>query len=174
MVRWCGRLVGSRNLIVGRARDWLTSVAMARQERSAGFVVFIEDDIARSAGHEREFLLLDYGRHWDYPKGHVEPGEDDLTAARRELFEETGIQSFETVPGFGREVEYYFKSNRHGIVHKTVAFFLARIDSRSVRLSSEHVGHAFLPFSQACERLTFQTARSLLVDVRSFLRQGRH
>ncbi len=144
---------------------------MLRHERSAGFVVFIEDDIARDAGHDREFLLLDYGRHWDYPKGHVEPGEVDLTAARRELFEETGIQTFDTVPGFAREVEYFFKSNRHGIVHKTVAFFLARIHHRSVRLSSEHVGHDFLPFDQAYERLTFQTARSLLQDVRSFLTQ---
>ena len=34
---------------------------------------------------EPHFLLLDYGRYWDYPKGHVEKGEDDLAAGREEM-----------------------------------------------------------------------------------------
>lgn len=28
---------------------------------------------------------------WGFPKGHVDPGEDTLTAARREVTEETGL-----------------------------------------------------------------------------------
>lgn len=30
---------------------------------------------------------------WDIPGGHIEPGESALKAAKRELFEETGLRS---------------------------------------------------------------------------------
>jgi 8-oxo-dGTP pyrophosphatase MutT (NUDIX family) len=34
-------------------------------------------------------------RNWDFPKGRVEPGEDPLAAARREVREETLIEDLE-------------------------------------------------------------------------------
>jgi len=36
-------------------------------------------------------LLLRVYNYWDCPKGEVEPGEDPLAAAKREVLEETGI-----------------------------------------------------------------------------------
>ena len=133
---------------------------MARQERSAGFVIFYRDP---EPGGAPEFLLLDYGRHWDFPKGHVEKGEDDLTAARRELAEETGITDAELVPPFHHEITYFFRHSRRGLVRKTVIFFLGRTSTRQVTLSREHTGYAFLPYSQALERTTFPSARKLLM-----------
>ena len=44
---------------------------MAREERSAGFLIFHRRPGADGADNVR-FLLLDYGRHWDFAKGHVE------------------------------------------------------------------------------------------------------
>src|SRR5450432_4086896 len=105
---------------------------MSRQERSAGFVIFHQDASAANAGEGVEFLLLDYGRHWDFVKGHVEAGEDDMAAAIRELKEETGLSSPHLVAGFRREVTYYFRHKRHGLVRKTVVFFLARVETRDV------------------------------------------
>ena len=61
-----------------------------------------------------EFLLLDYGRFWDYPKGHVEKGEDDKTAALRELTEETGIEEVELHDGFRHEITYFFRDRKKG------------------------------------------------------------
>ena len=70
--------------------------------------------IARSAGvlvyripprrKGPEFLVLDYGRFWDYPKGHVEKGEDDVAAALREMREETGVAQVELHEGFRHEM----------------------------------------------------------------------
>jgi 8-oxo-dGTP pyrophosphatase MutT (NUDIX family) len=41
------------------------------------------------------FLLLRAYRNWDFPKGVVEPGEDPLAAARREVREETLIRDLQ-------------------------------------------------------------------------------
>ncbi|MEL7237388.1 MAG: NUDIX domain-containing protein, partial [Planctomycetota bacterium] len=92
---------------------------------------------------ERAFLLLDYGRHWGYPKGHLEKGEDDITAARRELKEETGIKDVDIVDGFTFEIVYNFHSGTKGPIRKVVAFFAGRVESEDVYLSEEHIGYAW-------------------------------
>jgi len=132
---------------------------MARQERSAGFIVF---NPPAAGFHSIEFLLLDYGHHWDFPKGHLEKGENDFAAAIRELSEETGLINPRVVPGFHQEIVYFFRHKRHGVVRKTVIFFLAATDSRQIKLSDEHCGFAFLPFEAAVKRLTFPNARQVL------------
>lgn len=134
-----------------------------RHERSAGFVLF-----RRPAGREPLFLLLDYGRHWDFPKGHVEPGEDDLTAARRELEEETGITQITQLAGFAREIDYIFRA-RGRAVGKTVIYFLAETPVSHVTLSDEHCGFAWLPGPDAMARLTFATCRDVLQHARERL-----
>jgi 8-oxo-dGTP pyrophosphatase MutT (NUDIX family) len=142
---------------------------MAREERSAGFVIFHQNAAVDGAAGA-EFLLLDYGRHWDFVKGHVEKGEDDIATAIRELKEETGLSSPHLADGFCREVTYYFRHKRHGLVRKTVVFFLARVETRDVVISNEHCGFAFLPFEQAIRRLTFATAREILRAASDFMK----
>jgi bis(5'-nucleosidyl)-tetraphosphatase len=137
---------------------------MERRERSAGILIFSE----RRA--ERTYLLLDYGKHWDYPKGHVHKNEDDLTAAMRELQEETGIEEIELVPGFAKEIIYFFRNPKRGLIRKEVIFFLASVKRQDVTLSHEHVGYAFLPFDEAQARLTYPTARQLLREADDYLK----
>src|SRR5687768_17246771 len=134
---------------------------MARTERSAGVVAYVD--------HPPLFLLLDYGRHWDYAKGHVKRGEDDLTAARRELEEETGIARAEIDPEFSHEITYFFRYPKRGLIRKTVIFFLARLDTRDVTLSEEHVGYDFLPYESALQRLTYPSAREVLEKAHAHL-----
>ncbi|MGB7159183.1 MAG: NUDIX domain-containing protein [Tepidisphaeraceae bacterium] len=132
---------------------------MAREERSAGVVLFrAEPDVPGG----RAFLLLDYGRYWDYPKGHIEKGEDDVTAALRELNEETGIADANLIPAFRHDIAYFFRDRKKGLIRKTVTFFLAETRSSDVTLSHEHVGFAFLPFEQALKRLNYPNARGIL------------
>ena len=132
---------------------------MARAERSAGFLI-----VHRRPGtpDELRFLLLDYGRHWDFAKGHVHKGESDFDAAVRELREETGITGISPVADFQQEIVYFFRSGRHGLIRKTVVFFLAEVTKADVILSEEHVGFEFLPYEQALKRATFAAAKELL------------
>jgi 8-oxo-dGTP pyrophosphatase MutT (NUDIX family) len=134
---------------------------MARDERSAGFLIFHRRANVAPPGDLR-FLLLDYGRHWDFAKGHVDPGETDIQAAIRELREETGIREFQAVANFQQEIVYYFRSARHGLIRKTVVFFLAEVARPDVILSEEHVAYDFLPFELAVKRATFAAGKELL------------
>ncbi len=135
---------------------------MAREERSAGVVLFRDEPRSSHNPISRVFLLLDYGRYWDYPKGHVEKGEDDLAAALRELQEETGIIGPRLVGDFRHDITYYFRDRKKGLIRKTVVFFLASTESTEVTLSHEHVGYAFVPFDEALTRLTYPNARGIL------------
>lgn len=131
---------------------------MAPDERSAGIILYR----LPPGGGDREFLLLDYGRYWDYAKGHVERNEDDRTAALRELREETGIPSAELLDGFAHEMTYFFQSRR-GLVRKTVIFFLGRVaPDTAVTLSPEHVAYAWLPYEAARQRVTYASAKAVL------------
>src|SRR3954466_7326379 len=95
-----------------------------QQERSAGVIVFRKGEDA-----ERFYLLLDYGRYWDFPKGHTEAAEDERAAALRELSEETGINDVDIMDDFRHEIVYFFRPPGRGLVRKTVVFFIGEVEA---------------------------------------------
>ncbi len=66
-----------------------------------------EAKVTHSAGGlilsaENKILLVSqYGTSWSLPKGHLEVGEDDLKAAHREIFEETGLKELVFIKELG-------------------------------------------------------------------------
>ena len=56
-----------------------------KNPRAAGAVVF------RRTDRGIRILVLRAYRNWDFPKGMVDPGEEQLHAAKREVAEETGL-----------------------------------------------------------------------------------
>ncbi len=140
----------------------------ALTERSAGVILYQRP--AGGVGGER-FLLLVYGKYWDYAKGHVETGEDDLAAARREVMEETGIDGVEIDATFRHEIGYFFRGKK-GLIHKTVVFFLGRSVGDAVTLSHEHAGYAWLGYEGAFDRLTYASAKNALRAARDHLATG--
>src|SRR5437763_14294111 len=80
--------------------------------RAAGVVVF------RRTARGLYFLILRAYNNWDFAKGLVDPGEDQLACAKRELKEETGLASVEcpfgeefkeTVPYSGNKGARYYR-----------------------------------------------------------------
>jgi len=132
------------------------STLIMPDEKSSGIILFTGDK-------ERLYLLLHYAAgHWDFPKGHIESGESEVEAARREAKEETGLAEVELIDGFREKIEYYYKRGSKTI-HKEVIFFLGHTTTHpKAHLSHEHIGYEWLPYGEALEKLTYDTAKALL------------
>ncbi len=131
-------------------------------EKSAGAVVFYR-------GTQIEYLLL-LASYWGFPKGHIEPGEDEHTAARREVREESGL-TVTLLAGF-RQVDTYVFLRRGEPVQKQSVYFLAETQDRNARLSWEHTALVWLPFEQALARLDYEGGRAILRQAHAFLNRG--
>jgi len=84
---------------------------MAKEVIAAGFVVF------RRIESIFEFLLVraNYGeRHWSFPKGHTDPGEEPLETAYRETWEEVGLdkQHLKVDSNFQKSLSYQANENK--------------------------------------------------------------
>lgn len=84
--------------------------------------------LVRLVGDERRYLLLRAYNYWDFPKGLVEPGEEPLQAARRELEEETGIKDIDFAWGQG-----FYETNPYGR-GKVARYYLALTRTDEVKL----------------------------------------
>lgn len=46
-------------------------------------------------------LVRNLKGYWGFPKGHIEEGEDELTAAKREIYEESGVKKLTLINDIG-------------------------------------------------------------------------
>ncbi len=74
-------------------------------------------------------LLLRVYSYWDCPKGVVEPGEEPLTTARREVREETALDDLEFAWG-----ESFTETEPYGRDGKRARYYVARTDTEGVSL----------------------------------------
>ena len=137
---------------------------MTKPVRSSGFIVF------RHTPRRPLFLLIQNAAHthWDFPKGHIDTGEDKMTSALRELREETGIHSIRTLPGFRQKIHYPV-SQEGKTVPKEVTYFLGDVSDQKIRLSEEHSQHKWVPLEEALSLVRFENARRLLTKAAAFL-----
>ncbi len=123
--------------------------------RSAGVVLFRQ-------GKKREYMLLHYSAgHWDLPKGIMEKGEKSEETALRELKEETGIARAKLLPGFKETIRFRYAWEGKPVL-KFVVFYLAKTGQKKVKVSWEHKGYIWLPYSEAVKKVTYQNAKNVL------------
>ncbi|XP_063309892.1 bis(5'-nucleosyl)-tetraphosphatase [asymmetrical] [Pelobates fuscus] len=141
--------------------------------RACGLIIFrkIKSGIPACNMNDIEFLLLQtsYGiHHWTPPKGHVDPGEDDLTTALRETEEEAGLNSsqFNIVDGFRKELNYNVNEKP-----KTVIYWLAELKdfNTEVKLSNEHQDFRWLSLPEACKHAGYKDLQDTLKEANEFL-----
>ncbi|KUG20309.1 MAG: NUDIX domain-containing protein [Methanomicrobiaceae archaeon] len=134
------------------------------REKSCGAVVFRRDRTTR-------YLLLKYGAgHWDLVKGHGKRHEREEETVLRELREETGIAEARFIPGFRKEISYFYK-RRAATIHKTVVYYLIETPREEVVLSDEHVAYLWLPFPEAVKTVTFRNSRDVLEEAHRLLKE---
>ena len=97
-------------------REYTAPMTPRGPRLSAGVVV------VRRVQEDWLFLLLRAFNHWDFPKGMVEPGEEPLAAAIREVREESliedldfawGAESTQTGPYSAGKVARYYLAETH-------------------------------------------------------------
>lgn len=126
----------------------MNDASPSHQTLSAGVIVVRDTLLGR-----RVLLLRSY-RHWDFPKGQVEPGETPLDAARRETGEETGIDRlsfdwgedyYQTDPyGRGKVARYYLARTTTGAVTLGINPTLGRPEHHEYRWVSLGRAHSLL------------------------------
>ncbi|HVR05320.1 MAG TPA: NUDIX hydrolase [Solirubrobacteraceae bacterium] len=127
------------------------------REHSAGGVVVRGEDVLVIVPNRR---AADGSVVLGLPKGHIDPGEDALAAAVREVREEAGVE-VELVCELG-EVRYWY-SRAGRAVPKGVHFFLFRYAGGDPADHDEEVQEArWMPLAQACEQLTYEGEREIL------------
>ena len=135
-----------------------------RNEQSSGIMVYREVN-----GGKREYLfLVKRDGPLDFPKGHIEEGEDEVSAAVRETEEESGLQIM-PFDGFRHEMEYWI-SNRNGKIRKKVIMFVGKVaEGQEPTISHEHVALVWLRYEDAIKALNYENQRKMLEKVELFL-----
>jgi 8-oxo-dGTP diphosphatase len=107
--------------------------------------------VTRTSSNGTEYLLVHrgYRQDWTFPKGKVDPGEHVLTAAVREVREETGfaIELGIPLPTQTYKVEGKLKDSRYWIGNLLAGEFVANDEVDEI---------AWLTFEEAAKRLTYE------------------
>lgn len=137
-------------------------------EKSVGGVIF-----RRQAG-ETFYLLLRYRSwQWDFPKGHVEKGENEEQTLRREILEETGISEISILPNFRKSALYFYQAKGNekeerlrdgrGVnIFKKAVLYCVETETAQVRIDFENKDFAWLSFEDAYKRLGNDNSKRIL------------
>jgi len=135
-----------------------------RDVRAAGAVV------TRKGG---EVLLVHRPKYddWSFPKGKLDPGEHTVTAAVREVAEETGLD-VRLGPALSPQ-RYRMSNGRWKSVDYWTARVVGRDDVSGYRPNAEIDGVEWGPWKDAVRRLTYPYDRDTLAQARPLRRRTR-
>lgn len=101
---------------------------MTKESKSAGGVVLNKEG--------KVLVVSQRGNSWSLPKGHIDEGEDALTAAKREINEGAGVSALDFVKELGSYKRYKIGKDGNGedtSELKTMIMFLFRTDQELLK-----------------------------------------
>ena len=137
-------------------------------EKSVGGVIF------RRQNGKVLYLLLQYRSwQWDFPKGHMEKGENEKDTLSREIQEETGIVDLDINPKFRMSSTYFYiakgnekkerKESGKGIyIFKKAVYYLVETKTEDVKIDFENKDFAWLNFNEALERINNSGSKKII------------
>ncbi len=135
-----------------------------KYEKSCGAIVY------RFKDNRLQFLLICHvnGKHWAFPKGHVEKDETEIETALREIKEETGLD-IEIEARFRETVSY----NVNKDIIKEVVYFVAstKLDSDKLNIQKEELLDAkWLDYKTAHSIITFDNDRKIIEKAKAYIK----
>ncbi len=112
------------------------------------------------------------GSYWNLPKGHAEAGESPLQTAKRELKEETGIDTVDIDTGEVFSIQYTFMHEGEKI-SKQVDFFIGVVADCAIpiTLQVEEVKEVrWCNEEESYSQITHKNGRQILKKVFDYLR----
>lgn len=125
------------------------------KEFSCGAVLFCKED-----GIRKYVLVMEPNGLYGFPKGHVEGKESDIETARREIYEETGVNPI-FIPNLKRTIRYKISPNDE----KEVTYFVAKFENEKLHIVDKNIlGIKLLELDAALSLLKFPELRNILVE----------
>lgn len=121
----------------------------------------------------RKYLLVhQLSGNWSFPKGHKHRGESDLSAAMRELAEETGINEIEVLKDISFTGHYTIKRPLFKI-RKSITIFIGSCNEKEpLNLQSGEIAAAkWCSLLEAASLLAYPETKRLLLDIETYLNQ---
>ncbi|MFT7618066.1 MAG: 8-oxo-dGTP pyrophosphatase MutT (NUDIX family) [Planctomycetota bacterium] len=134
-------------------------------KKAAGFLLW------RMTPEGHKYLLLKNAGHqtWGFPKGHLEVHETAHDGACRELLEETGLSDIDIDSSFEETMSYEVRYKKGELFQKVVHYFLARLNSGDITLSTEHDAGDWYDFDSAMSLLQHEDSKMLLTAAETLL-----
>jgi 8-oxo-dGTP pyrophosphatase MutT (NUDIX family) len=111
---------------------------------------------------------------WSLPKGHIDPGEDALTAAKREIAEESGITELEYVRELGSYERYKIARGGDGedmSELKRIHMFLFRSEIEALAPTDPGNPEArWVPIEEVTELLTHPKDKQFFDSIKGSLK----
>lgn len=133
-----------------------------KYEKSCGGVVFCRTEQGLSFVLVRNYL-------WGFPKGHISAGETELDTARREIFEETGL-NVEFLDGFRATDVHALAREGNPDTIKKVVYFLAQYDHQTPKpIDSEISAMLETGYTEALATISDRRLKEILTEANDFL-----
>jgi len=131
-----------------------------KHTRSAGGVVVNNDG--------QVLVVSQHGKTWSLPKGHMEEGETELDAARREIYEESGIKDLELIKSLGSYQRY--KLAKDGEIDssefKTITIFLFKTVENTLKpIDPENPEARWVEKNSVVDLLTHQKDKEFFLGI---------
>lgn len=108
------------------------------------------------------------GVSWSLPKGHIEDGEQALVAAKREIYEESGVKNLELVREFEPYQRHRMGKNGEDISeNKTLKFYLFKTPDMDLKpVDPENPEARWVDKEEVAELLTHPKDKEFFLSIK--------
>lgn len=157
----------SNETIIYRGAEFKISDLTYDTRKSAGALVYNPNS--------KKFLLIKHNiqdeDYWALTKGGIEEGELSTEAAKREVFEESGIKDIQIFDEINFVSMHTYNTSRidHNIRKAYGIYYPAITYQETIELSNEHLDYAWLSLDELKEKISFPISKYFANKLGSWL-----